>query len=73
MQKRLYLKSISDTLVGVFNEIISAADIVSINVTNTISANVMSTMSTNSDGKNVSYKIDCYILLTVLLVIIFYS
>ena len=35
-----------------------------------ISTNVTSTMSTNSDGKRVRYKIDCYILHTVLLVII---
>ena len=41
-------------------------DIVSTNMTNTIPTN----MSTNSDGKKVRYKMDCYILHTVLLVMV---
>ena len=41
-------------------------DIVSKNMTNTISTNV----STSYDGKNVRSKMDCYILHTVLVVII---
>ena len=41
-------------------------------VANTISTNVTSMMSTNSYGKKVKYKIDCYILHTVLLVIILF-
>ena len=60
------------------DEIINVTDSVSTNVintilrnmTNTISINVMSTVSKNSDDKKVRYKIDCYILHTVLLVII---
>ena len=41
-------------------------DIVSTKMANTIATNV----PTNSDGKIVRYKMDCYILHTVLLVII---
>ena len=41
-------------------------DIVSTNVTNTLSANV----SANSELKKVRYKMDCYIVHTILLVII---
>ena len=44
---------------------------VSTNVTNTISTNVISTVSICSDDKKVRYKMDCYILHTLLLVIIF--
>ena len=40
----------------------------SANVTNTISTNVTSTVSTNSDDEKVRYKMDCYILITSLLV-----
>ena len=47
-----------------------STDNISTNVTNAISVNVTSTMSTNSDGKKVRYKKDCYIFDTVLLVII---
>ena len=39
------------------------------NMTNTVSTNVASTISTNSDGEKVRYKMDSYILYTVLLVI----
>ena len=38
--------------------------------TNTVSTNVMSAVSINSDNKKVIYKIDCYICHTVLLVVI---
>ena len=58
------------------DEIINVTDSVSTNVintiirnmTNTISINAISTVSKNSDDKKVRYKIDCYILHTVLLV-----
>ena len=62
-----YLKSIADTSVIVYDEIIDVMDIASIKVTNNIAT---STLSINSDGKNERYKIVCYILHTVLLVII---
>ena len=45
-------------------------DIVSTKMTNTTSANVMSTALINCHNKKVRYKIDCYILHTVLLQII---
>ena len=45
--------------------VMNVMDIVSTEKTNTIATNV----STNSDGKKVRYKMDCYILHTVLLVI----
>ena len=48
------------------DEVIYVTTIVSTNMTNTISANV----STNSNGKKVRYKMDCYIFHTVLIVII---
>ena len=47
------------------DEIISVMDIVSTETTNTIEINV----SINSDDKNARYKINCYILHTVFLVI----
>ena len=65
-----YLKSIADTLVSVCDEIINATDNVSTNVTNTIPTNFMSIVSTNVHSKKVGYKMDCYILHTVLLVTI---
>ena len=43
---------------------------VTTNVANTISTNIASTVSINFDDKKVRYKMDCYILHTVLLVII---
>ena len=61
-----YLKSIADTSVIACDEIIPVMDIVSTKMTNTIPT----TVSINSDGKKVKYKIDCYILHEVLLVII---
>ena len=45
-------------------------DIVSTNVTNAIPTSVTSTVSINYDDKKVRYKMDCYILCTVLLMII---
>ena len=52
------------------DEIVYVIDIVSTNVIRIISANVASTMLTISDDKKVRYKMDCYILHTVLLAII---
>ena len=46
-------------------------DIVSTNVTSIMSTNVTSTILTSSNDKKVRYKMGCYILHTVLLVIIF--
>ena len=65
-----YLKSIANTSVIACNEIINATDCASTNVTSIISTNVTSTMLTNSDDKKVRYKMDSYILLPVLIVII---
>ena len=62
-----YLKSIADTSVIASDEITSVVDIVSTKMTNTIATNV----SINSNHKKVRCKIDCYILHTVLLAIIF--
>ena len=45
-------------------------DIASTKMTNTIATTVTSTLLTNSDDKKVRYKIDRYILRTVLLAII---
>ena len=45
-------------------------DTVSTKMTNTIPKNVTSTMLTNSDDKKVRHKMNCYILHTVLLVVI---
>ena len=58
-----YLKSIADTSVIKFDEIISVMTIVSTKMTNTIAINV----TKNCHGKKVR---DCYILHTVLLAII---
>ena len=61
-----YLKSIADTLLITFNKIISVMDIASRKITNTIATNE----SINCHNKKVRCKIDCYILHTVLVVII---
>ena len=50
--------------------ILYVMDIVSTNLANNLLANSTSTILKNSDDKNVRYKMDCYILDTVLLVII---
>ena len=61
-----YLKSIADTSVTACNEIISVMNIVSTKMTNTIATNI----SINCHNEKVRYKIDCYILHTLLLAII---
>ena len=61
-----YLKCFADTSVIACDEIISAMDIVSTKMTNTIATNV----SINCHTKKVRYKIDCYTLHIVLLAII---
>ena len=61
-----YLKSIADTSVIACDEPISVMDIVSTKMTNTKATNVL----INWHIKKVRYKIDCYILHTVLLAII---
>ena len=61
-----YLKSITDTSVIMCDEIVSVMDVVSTKITKTISTNP----SINCHNKKVRYKIDSYILHTVLLVII---
>ena len=47
MYLRIYLKSIADTLVIVFNEIINGADSVSTNVENIMPTNIANTISIN--------------------------
>ena len=61
-----YLKSIADISEIACDEIIAVADIVSTKIINTIATYV----SIISDYKKIRYKIDCYFLHTVLLVII---
>ena len=73
-----YLKRTTDDSVIPCDEIINIMDSVSTDVTNTLStnetniipANITSTVSINSNDKKARYKMDCYILLTFLLVII---
>ena len=75
-QNEKYLKNITDTSVIVCNVFVNVMDVT--NVTNTIptndiniiSTNVTSTVSTNIQINKVRYKMNCYILPTVLLVII---
>ena len=62
----MYLKIIGDDSKIVCDKITYAKDIVSTKMTNTIATDV----SINSDDKRVRYKIDCYILHTVLLAMI---
>ena len=57
-----YVKGVAYTLVIACDEIIPVTDIVWTTMTNAIAPNV----SINSDDKKVRYKIDCYILHTVL-------
>ena len=69
-----YLESIADTSVIVYDEIINATDGVSTNMTNatptnmtnTNLINVMSTMCQYTHDKNARYKMDCYVLHTIL-------
>ena len=58
-----YLKSIADTSVIACDELISAIDIVSRKMTNTIATNV----SINCHTKKLRYKTECYILHRILL------
>ena len=60
-----YLKSIADTLVILCDEIIWITYIMSTNGAHAISIN----MSTNSDDKKVRYKMNCYILHMIFLVL----
>ena len=60
-----YLKSIADTSVIAYDEIISIINIVSTKMTNAIATNV----SINYHNKKVRWKIDCYIFYSVLLAI----
>ena len=62
-----YLKSNTDSSVIACDEIISVMDIASSKITESISRNIMSTASINYHSKKVR---DCYILHTVLLVVI---
>ena len=64
-KKGKHLKIIGDNSKIACDEIIYVINIVSTKMTNTIATNV----SINSDDKKVRYKIDYYILQTVLLVI----
>ena len=64
-----YLKSSADDSKIAFDEIIYFMDIVSTNVTSITSTNVTSTMLTNFCNKKLGYKMNCYILHTVLLAI----
>ena len=52
------------------DEITYALDIVSTKVVNSITINVTNTVSINRHIKKIRYKMDCYILQTVLVVII---
>ena len=52
------------------DKIINVADSVPTNVANAILTNIASTVLVHSDDKKVKYKMDCYILYIVLLVII---
>ena len=61
-----YLASSIDDSVMMCDEIVNAED----NISTNVPTYVMSTVSTNSYNKKVRYKMGCYILHTVLLVII---
>ena len=61
-----YLKIITNDSVIACDEIISVMDIASTKMTNTIATNV----SINSDGRKVRYEIDCYILHSLLVIIL---
>ena len=77
-ENSMHLKTIADISVSVCDECTNATDNVSnsmkntilANMTNTIPTNVTSIMSTNSYDKKIRYKMDSYILYTILLVII---
>ena len=63
-----YLKSIINESVIVWDEIKNVGDSAT-NVTNNISTNVTSTVPITSDDEKVKYKMNCYILHKVVLVI----
>ena len=62
-----YLKSIVDDLVILFHKIIIVLKTLSTNDKIVIFANIRSTVSTNSCRKNVTYKMNGYVLYTFLL------
>ena len=66
-ENRKYLRNIADNSVIACDEIIHVMDILLTKMANTIGR---STVSINSDGKKVKYKVDWFILHTVLSVII---
>ena len=65
-----YLKSTSNTLVIVGDEIINVRDSLSANVTNTIPTNVKSTVSINSNDKKVTCEKSNWLICTISLVIL---
>ena len=65
-----YLASTSDNSVITCDEIINAAGSAPTNVMSTVSTNVTRTASINVHNKKVRYKMNCYILYMVLLVVI---
>ena len=65
-----HFKSIADDKVIACDEIVSVTNSVITNVTITIPTNVTNTVSINFYNKKVTYKMDCYILHTFLLVTI---
>ena len=65
-----YLKSIVDDSVIACDEIIFVMDIATTNMANTIATNATSVVSINCHNKKVRFKVDCYILHTVILEII---
>ena len=62
-----YLESTANTSLIECDEIISVVDIVSTKITNTIATNV----SIHSDSKKVRYEIDCYVLRTLFITILY--
>ena len=65
-----YLESIIDKSVITSNKIIGDADSVSTNVCCSVPMNAANIASINFDGKAIRYKMDCYILHNILLVVI---
>ena len=62
---------VCDEIINATNSVpTNVTSIISANVANTKAKNVICTVSINSDDKKVRYKMDCYILHTVLLAII---
>ena len=65
-----YLESIIDNSVITSDNIIGDSDSVSTNVSCSVPMNTANTASINFDGKTIRYKMDCYILHKILLVVI---